>query len=207
MGAREKSNRKSIKKSKGKKDSIYNEPTLPKGEMSENSKSQVLNLVAKIVKSDEGKYVESINWLINSLKSAVDVKKDLENNSDPDSNEELSKVSFPLVPNGEIVEQALQIFEKVFTKLLKILGMSSPLVDGGGEGTEIFWRVPPYLTSEMIIKKIECLNEVLGKANAEDFAIDANVASDHHDESENDNNEKLEVAQNNKKLGQVKEPL
>merc|ERR1712226_298348 len=100
MGAREKSNRKSIKKSKSKKDSGSNELTLPNGEMSENAKRQVLKLVAKIVKSDEGQYVESINWLINSLKSAADVKKDLENDKDPDSNEELAKVSFPLVPNG-----------------------------------------------------------------------------------------------------------
>ncbi|XP_075250497.1 protein timeless homolog [Convolutriloba macropyga] len=198
--AKDEANRKSTKKSKSRYKMESISQPLPNGELSSNAKSQLATFVRNIVKKNEGSYSASVNWLVTSLKSAADVKKELENDSDQDNNDESSQVSFPLVPNGEVVEMALIDCEKEFSKLLKLLGMSSPLTDGGGEGTEIFWRVPHYLTSDVIMKKVEALKQALDKSNlvVDDDNDDDNefVTEDENENSRQFSNDRPNVLHN-----------
>ena len=160
------------------------EQALPNGDLSAKSKAQVSSLTKCILRKDGGYYKDSLTWLINSLKSSAEVKKDLENDSDPDEDDNSGMVSFPLVPNGDVVEKALVDCGNEFNRILKLLGMCQP-TSMGDEGTEIFWRVPHYLSSEALTKKIDVLQHALQRSSNDD----SEDGTEKNDGNENESDE------------------
>ena len=96
-------------------------------------------------------FAEALDWLKTSLCSALEAKQEMEEDAEDDDETE-SAVSFPLVPQGDIAEQAMENNE--FKKIMESLGLSPPTgID------EIFWRVPAYLKSDILRKKLEALDD------------------------------------------------
>ena len=138
------------------------------GSMTKRARKDLRHIIDQVKHNG---FAEAVEWLKSSLRTALDAKQEIEEGSD-DEEDDTPTVSFPLVPQGDVVEQAVETQE--FKKLMESLGLCAPT---GSD--EIFWRVPAYITSDILKTKLDAIDEACQNTGAqtevEGFDNDENV--------------------------------